>query len=73
MTSVNIPQQKIGQVDVLDADSNRVTITATLPEWATVIPLRGEEVLVIARQPQAYLVIAHNSPDSQQWLSNSSD
>ncbi|MGB3188804.1 MAG: DUF1449 domain-containing protein [Limnoraphis sp.] len=73
VTSVNIPQQKIGQVDVLDADSNRVTITATLPEWATVIPLRGEEVLVIARQPQAYLVIAHNSPDSQQWLSNSSD
>ncbi len=70
VTSAYIPKQKIGQVDVLDADSNRVTISATLPEWATVIPQRGEEVLVIERQPQAYLVIAKDSPDGEQWTSN---
>ncbi|MGB6168042.1 MAG: hypothetical protein WBF52_10685, partial [Geitlerinemataceae cyanobacterium] len=31
-----------GQVDVVDADSNRVTISATLPDWATVIPQRDD-------------------------------
>ncbi|MEB3278618.1 MAG: DUF1449 domain-containing protein [Lyngbya sp.] len=73
VTSVNIPKQKIGQVDVLDGDGNRVTISATLPEWSTVIPQRGEEVLIISRQPQAYLAIAKDSPDQQRWLSDSSD
>ena len=73
VTSVNIPKQKIGQVDVLDGDGNRVTISATLPEWATVIPQRGEEVLVIGCQPQAFLAIAKDSSDQERWLSDSSD
>jgi hypothetical protein len=70
VTSVDIPKERIGQVDVLDADGNRVTLSATLPEWATVIPQRGEEVLVIDRQPQAYLVIAKDSPDGERWTSH---
>lgn len=70
VTSAYIPKEKIGQVDVLDADSNRVTISATLPQWATVIPQRGEEVLVIERSPQAYLVVARESPDADRWTSN---
>lgn len=72
VTSASIPKQKIGQVDVLDADGNRITITATLPEWATVIPQRGEKVLIISRQPQAYLAIANHSLDQERWLSDSS-
>lgn len=70
VTSVYIPKERIGQVDVLDGDGNRVTLSATLPEWATVIPQRGEEVLVIERQPQAYLVIAKDSPDAERWTSH---
>ncbi len=70
VTSAYIPKEKIGQVDVLDADGNRVTISATLPEWATVIPQRGEEVLVIDQSPQAYLVIAKESLDAERWTSN---
>ncbi|NJP10439.1 MAG: YqiJ family protein [Leptolyngbyaceae cyanobacterium RU_5_1] len=60
---------RIGQVDVLDAARNLVTVPTVLPEWATVIPQRGEKVLVIDRQPQFYVVITKDSPDQDHWFS----
>ncbi|MFP4120103.1 MAG: DUF1449 domain-containing protein [Coleofasciculus sp.] len=75
VSSSSIPlesQGKIGQVDVIDPSGNLVTINATLPKWAKVIPNRGNHVLVIDRQPESYRVITKDSSDQQQWLSNSS-
>ncbi|MEQ8754046.1 MAG: DUF1449 family protein [Coleofasciculus sp. G1-WW12-02] len=75
VSSRSIPlesQGKIGQVDVLDPNGNLVTINATLPQWAKIIPNRGNYVLVIERQPESYRVITKDSSDQQQWLSNSS-
>jgi len=63
-------QGKIGQVDVLDPARNLVTINATLPTWATIVPRRGTQVLVIDQHPQSYLVVAKDSADEQQWLTN---
>lgn len=76
VSSSSIPlenQGKIGQVDVIDPNGNLVTIHATLPEWAKVIPNRGNYVLVIDRQPESYRVITKDSSDQQQWLSNSAE
>ncbi|MEQ9484673.1 DUF1449 domain-containing protein [Coleofasciculus sp. F4-SAH-05] len=71
-TSIPLESQgKIGQVDVIDPSGNLVTINATLPQWAKVIPNRGNYVLVIERQPESYRVITKDSSDQQQWLSNS--
>lgn len=73
VSSGSIPQEnqgKIGQVDVLDSARNLVTINATLPTWATVVPCRGTQVLVIDRHPQGYLVVMKDSSDEQQWLTN---
>ena len=45
VSSATIPVEKqgrIGQVDVIDKSGNLVTINATVPEWATVIPRHGE-------------------------------
>ena len=61
-------QGRIGQVDVIDATHNLVTISAASPNWATVTPHRGEKVVVIDRHSQIYLVIAANSPDQDYWL-----
>ncbi|MEW6498889.1 MAG: DUF1449 domain-containing protein [Cyanobacteriota bacterium] len=75
VSSLAIPtenQGKIGQVDVLDPARNLVTVNATLPSWANVIPGRGTQVLVIDRRPHSYLVIAKDSSDEQQWLATSS-
>ncbi len=72
VTSACVPKGKIGQVDVLDADRNRVTVSATLPEWATVIPQRGDEVIVIDRDDRTYIVIARESADFDRWMSASS-
>lgn len=75
VSSLSVPmenQGKIGQVDVLDSARNLVTINATLPSWAKVVPGRGTQVLVIDRQLHSYLVIAKDSSDEQDWLTNSS-
>jgi|GEM_PF-498542 len=74
VTSATIPienQGKIGQVDVIDSARNLVTISAALPEWAKVVPCRGQKVLVIDRQPQSYLVVTKDSSDQDHWLENS--
>ncbi|YAF97909.1 MAG: DUF1449 domain-containing protein [Nodularia sp. CChRGM 3473] len=65
-------QSKIGQVDVLDTKRNLLTISAVLPEWATVAPQRGENVIIIEFKSQKYVVIAKDSPDEEHWLANSS-
>ncbi len=59
---------KIGQVDVLDAAHNRVTVNAMLPEWARTLPQRGEKVLVIERSGSGYLVVVKDSPDHAAWF-----
>ncbi|MCF2969628.1 YqiJ family protein [Synechococcus sp. Nb3U1] len=59
---------RIGQVDVLDTHRNRVTVSARLPEWATAAPKRGQEVILIERGSQGYVVILKDSPDEAHWL-----
>jgi hypothetical protein len=74
VSSLTIPmenQGKIGQVDILDSARHLVTINATLPSWARVVPDLGTQVLVIDRQLDSYLVIAKDSSDEQEWLANS--
>lgn len=73
VSSLTIPvenQGQIGQVDVIDSARNRVTINATLPTWAKVIPGHGTQVLVIDRQLHIYRVIVKDSTDEQEWLAN---
>ncbi|MEM1280892.1 MAG: DUF1449 domain-containing protein [Cyanobacteria bacterium P01_H01_bin.152] len=73
VTSAFIPFEhsgKIGQVDVKDAAANFVTVSAKLPDWATITLRRGAKVLVIDRSGGYYLVIARDSPDQARWLSN---
>ncbi len=75
VTSKQVPylvEGKIGQADVLDPARNLVTISITLPQWATVIPHRGQQVLIIDRQKHSYLAIAKESSDEDRWLENSS-
>ncbi|MBD1941373.1 DUF1449 family protein [Coleofasciculus sp. FACHB-712] len=75
VSSAFIPHKhrgKIGQVDVIDSARNLVTISATLPDWATVLPRRNEKVLVIERLEHHYLVVAKDSPDQEHWLENAS-
>jgi len=59
---------KIGQVDVKDAAANLVTVSAKLPDWATISLRRGAKVLVIERAGGYYLVIARDSIDQERWL-----
>ncbi|MBD2730113.1 DUF1449 family protein [Nostoc sp. FACHB-892] len=73
VTSAYIPignQGRIGQVDVLDTKRNLLTVSAVIPDWATIAPQRGEKVLVIEHKAQIYVVIAKDSPDQEQWLTN---
>lgn len=75
VTSFYIPSEKtgkIGQVDVLDTKNNFLTISAAVPEWATIAPQRGEQVIVIENKQQTYLVIAKDTIDEQTWLANTS-
>jgi hypothetical protein len=75
VTSAYVPsehQGRIGQVDVLDAKRNLLTVSAVIADWATIAPLRAERVLIIENKAQIYVVIAKDSPDEEHWLSNSS-
>ncbi|MBD2519843.1 DUF1449 family protein [Nostoc sp. FACHB-973] len=75
VTSAYVPtenQGRIGQVDVLDAKRNLLTVSAVLPDWATIAPQRGERVLIIEHKAQIYVVIAKDSADEEHWLTNSS-
>lgn len=72
VNSASIEIDRIGQVDAVDSQGNRVTVSAMLPEWATVVPERGAEVMIIDRQPEAYLAIANCAPDRDRWWSSAS-
>lgn len=72
VTSAFVPFEhsgKIGQVDVRDAAANLNTISAKLPDWATITLRRGAKVLVIEHLQGYYLVVARDSPDQERWLS----
>ncbi|MEA5618255.1 DUF1449 domain-containing protein [Cronbergia sp. UHCC 0137] len=74
VTSFYIPtehQGKIGQVDILDPKRNLLTITAIIPDWATVAPQRGDKVIVIELKQRIYVVIAKDSVDEERWLDTS--
>lgn len=68
VTSATIPKGRIGQVDAIDPQGNRVTLSATLPDWAEQMPQRGTDVVIIDRQPHAYIVIAKAGSDRDRWL-----
>ncbi len=71
VSSKTIPyliEGKIGQVDVLDSARNLVTISVSLPDWAKVIPHRGESILIIDQQQHCYIGIAKDSYDEDKWL-----
>ncbi len=75
VTSAFVPLEnsgKIGQVDVKDAAANFVTVSAKLPDWATITLRRGAKVMVIDHSDGYYLVIAQNSIDQTRWLSGES-
>ena len=61
---------RIAQVDVLDSASNLVTIEVCLPDWAKVIPHRGQEVVIIDRQKHCFIAIAKDSSDGDKWLNS---
>ncbi len=64
--------RKIGQVDAVDPARNLVTINAVVPNFATVIPQRGEEVLIIDYDSPIYIVVANDSIDRDRWLNDRS-
>ncbi|WKT83790.1 MULTISPECIES: OB-fold-containig protein [unclassified Thermosynechococcus] len=70
VSSAHIPRSGtgIGQVSVLDANRNRLILPAVLPPWATVTPQHGQEILIIDRQENEYIVVAKDSLDEATWL-----
>ena len=75
VSSATIPKansRKIGQVDAIDPARNLVTINAVVPHSATVVPQRGQEVLIIDYQPPVYIVVANESIDRDRWLNDRS-
>lgn len=70
VSSAHIPPRGagIGQVSVLDANRNRLILPAVLPPWATVTPQHGQEILIIDRQENEYIVVAKDSLDEATWL-----
>ncbi|WP_298617018.1 OB-fold-containig protein [uncultured Thermosynechococcus sp.] len=70
VSSAHIPRSGtgIGQVSVLDANRNRLILPAVLPAWATITPQHGQEILIIDRQENEYVVVAKDSLDEATWL-----
>ena len=71
VSSASLPkrdEKKVGQVDAIDPSRNLVTVSAVLPNFATIVPQRGQEVLIIDYHPPIYVVIANNSVDRDRWL-----
>ena len=71
VTSKQVPHittGRIAQADVLDNASNLVTVEICLPEWAKVVPLKGDEVLIIEQRKNCFLAIAKDSSDQDKWL-----
>lgn len=76
VTSKKLPflaQGKIGQAHVYDNAGNLLTLSVSLPDWATVIPHHNQEILIIDQSPRGfgYLAIAKDSSDADKWLNQS--
>lgn len=74
VTSKKLPylvEGKIGQADVFDSSGNLVTISVSLPDWAKVVPYRGQEILIIDRQEHCFIAIAKESSDRDKWFNKS--
>lgn len=57
VTSSKVPyivEGRIAQADILDSASNLVTVEICLPEWAQVIPSKGQEVLIIEKRQHCF-------------------
>ncbi|MEM1367722.1 MAG: DUF1449 domain-containing protein [Cyanobacteria bacterium P01_H01_bin.15] len=65
-----LSEGRIGQVDVLDASKNLVSVPVMIPAWAAVVPVRGQEVLIIDQHKHAFFAIAKDSSDQDKWLLN---
>lgn len=63
---------RIGQVDVLDAANNLVTVSAVLPDWAADLPKRGDRAILIERHARGFVVVAEAGGDRDRWLSGQS-
>ncbi|AFY37748.1 hypothetical protein Lepto7376_1399 [[Leptolyngbya] sp. PCC 7376] len=63
---------KVGQVDVYDAARNMVTVNASSPPWASIMPTRGQKILIIEHREHSYLAIVKGSSDEDKWLRESS-
>jgi len=65
---------KIGQAHVYDSTGNLLTLSVSLPDWATVIPHHNQEILIIDQSPHGYgyLPIAKDSSDEDKWLNQQS-
>jgi len=73
VTSKYLPylaEGRIGQAQVYDNEGNLLTVSVSLPHWATVIPHHNQDILIIEHLPQqrGYLVIAKDSSDEDKWL-----
>ncbi|MCX8079137.1 MAG: DUF1449 family protein [Geminocystis sp.] len=76
VTSKSVPyitEGRIAQADVMDAAKNLVTIPICLPQWAKVVPVRGQEIIIIEKREHCYLAIAKDSSDQDRWLTSQSD
>ncbi len=76
VTSRSVPyitEGRIAQADVMDAAKNLVTVPICLPPWAKVVPVRGQEIIIIEKREHCYLAIAKDSSDQDRWLTSQSD
>jgi Protein of unknown function (DUF1449) len=64
-------ENRIGQVDVIDPSRNLMTVNAIVPQWATIVPRRGDKVIVIERKSDIYSIIVKESPDQERWMETS--
>ncbi len=76
VTSKKLPyliDGRIGQAHVSDSAGNLLTVSVSLPDWATVIPHHNQQILIIDQSPKGYgyLAIAKESTDEDKWLTQS--
>jgi hypothetical protein len=62
---------EVGQAHVFDSAGNLLTISVSLPDWATVIPHYKDKILIIDRRPRCFLAIAKDTSDEDRWLNSS--
>jgi hypothetical protein len=71
VSAAQIPRMesgKVGQVDLIDAAKNLVTVNAVIPNDARVMPQRGDRVIAIEQCDDFFVVIADGSIDRDRWL-----